>query len=219
VLAVQYAMPSTHVSPTQSTFRPFMCQRATMPSPAVGWPLTSRRPYTLTSTPGSGFGSLTQAVTKIGGMVGTGVDEGAGVAGGGRLATGGGDTGAMVAGGGTRVGVDTAMSGVVEGDGGAVGVGVNVAVSDIAVGVDSGEMAVALREGVISGLPGRVGLGATSSLDATVASGLTPRVGVPDGLTVRVRVGSGPGRAAHAVSVAQSRTTRVRDLFMADRIG
>ena len=192
-----------------------------MPSPAVGWPLTSRRPYTLTSTPGSGFGSLTQAVTKIGGMVGAGVDEGASVANGGRLATGEGNAGATVAGEGMRVGVDAAMSGVVEGDGGVVGVGVNVAVSGTAVGVDSSKTTVALREGVISGLSvsGRVGLGATSSLDATVASGLTPRVGVLDGLTVRVRVGSGPGSAAHAVSVAQSRMTRVRDLFMADRIG
>jgi hypothetical protein len=152
-------------------------------------------------------------------MVGAGVDEGASVANGGRLATGEDNAGATVAGEGMRVGVDAAMSGVVEGDGGVVGVGVNVAVSGTAVGVDSSETTVALRVGVISGLSGRVGLGATSSLDATVASGLTPRGGVLDGLTVRVRVGSGPGSAAHAVSVAQSRTMRVRDLIMADRIG
>lgn len=110
----------------------------------------------------------------------------------------------------------TAISGVTDGDGEKVGAGAGAGIS---VGVDNGEIAMALRVSVTNGLAGRVGLGAANSLDARVANGLPLRVGVAVGLTVRDGVGSGPGSTAHAASVVQSRMTRVGNLFILGRIG
>jgi len=114
-------------------------------------------------------------------MVGAGVDEGAAVAGGGRLARGDGSAGARVtvAAPGSRVGVETAINGVTEGSGVGVAVKVDGAVGDggAIVGVDSGDAKVAAGDGALV----RVAVGAaTNSPDVAVASGLTPRGGVAD---------------------------------------
>ena len=179
-----------------------------MPSPATGWPLTSRRPYTVTSTPGSGLGSLTQAVTRIGETVGARVKVGRAVAGGGRLATGVGSARGRVAVGtlGGRVSVLTAIKGVA--DGASVGAGVYVCgavmVCGVRIGVGRDDANVAAGEGA----PGvRVAVGTvTSTLDVAVASGLAPRVGVADGPAGRDGVGDGAGGVtAHAVNTTLSK--------------
>ncbi len=85
MFTVHSAIPSAAVSPTQSTTRPFIRKRATIPFPFTGCPFTNSRPYTVTSSPCTGPGSLTHAVTWMGGTVGRGVHVGARVAGGGAV--------------------------------------------------------------------------------------------------------------------------------------
>ena len=183
-----------------------------MPSPAMGRPLTSRRPYTCTSTPGSGLGSLTQAVTKIGATVGAGVNVGARVAVGRGITVGGGNAGVRVAAAGSEITVDEGTTGArvdvgvagkrvgvtgtinAVGEGVGVSAGVEVAAGDgAAIGVESGDTK-------------RVAVGSTAnSLDVAVTRGLEKRVGVADRPTEAVAVGFGPGGLAHAESITPSR--------------